>query len=57
VEDKVIRGLSETYGRGKGLIALIGSHDCLEIALKDGSAAARLRARAGDKVKIRKRNP
>jgi S-adenosylmethionine hydrolase len=54
--EKVIRGLSTTYGRGKGLIALIGSYDYLEIALKDGSAAEKLQARAGDKVRIRKRN-
>jgi S-adenosylmethionine hydrolase len=57
VGEKVIRGLRPTYGSGRGLIALIGSSDYLEIALKDGNAAARLQVRSGDNVKIRKRNP
>jgi S-adenosylmethionine hydrolase len=56
VGDEFIQGLSPTYGSGRGLIVLIGSSDHLEIALPDSSAAARLQARAGDKVKIRKGN-
>jgi len=54
VGKKEIRGLSHTYGTGEGLLALIGSSDHLEIALKDGNAAAFLHARVGDVVKIRK---
>lgn len=56
VGDKIIRGLSQTYGAGKGLLALIGSSDYLEISLKDGNAAAWLHVGAGDEVKIRRRN-
>ncbi len=47
-----ILGLSRTYGEGEGLLALIGSSGYLEIALKEGSASARLGARVGDEVKI-----
>jgi S-adenosylmethionine hydrolase len=54
VSDKEIRGLSHTYGTGEGLLALIGSSDHLEIALKDGNAAAFLHAQVGDVVRIRK---
>ena len=54
VGDQIIRGLSLTYGTGEGLLALIGSSDHLEIALKDGNAAAFLHAQVGDAVKIRK---
>jgi S-adenosylmethionine hydrolase len=56
VGDGVIRRLSQTYAEGKGLLALIGSRDYLEISLKDGNAAASLHAGIGDKVKIRGRN-
>lgn len=52
VGDAVIHGLSRTYGESKGLLALIGSGDHLEISLKNGSAADFLGARAGDTVKI-----
>jgi S-adenosylmethionine hydrolase len=52
--NKEISGLSHTYGTGEGLLALIGSSDHLEIALKDGNAAAFLHAQVGDEVKIRK---
>jgi S-adenosylmethionine hydrolase len=52
VGDAVIHGLSRTYGDSRGLLALIGSSDYLEISLKNGSAADFLNARTGDKVKI-----
>jgi len=52
LHNRVIRGLSLTYGSGEGLLALIGSGGYLEISLKDGSAAAFLHARAGDEVRI-----
>jgi S-adenosylmethionine hydrolase len=49
---KVIRGLSQTYAAGSGLLALIGSSDRLEISLPMGSAAARLHARVGDEIRV-----
>jgi len=52
VAGKRILGLSRTYGEGEGLLALIDSSGYLEIALKEGSARARLGARVGDEVKI-----
>ncbi len=49
----VINGLVRTYADGEDLMALIGSSDHLEIALKDGSASAFLGAKIGDEVKVR----
>jgi S-adenosylmethionine hydrolase len=46
-------GLVRTYAEGEDLIALIGSSDHLEIALKDGSASAFLGAKISDEVKIK----
>ena len=34
-----VPGLAETYGRGEGLMALIGSHGFLEVAVRNGNAA------------------
>ena len=53
VGGEVIRGLSRTYGSGRGLLALIGSSGRLEISLRDGSAAARLRAEVGDGITVK----
>jgi S-adenosylmethionine hydrolase len=50
-----IRGLSASYAQGDGLLALIGSYDTLEVALKNGSAAAKLGAHMGDAVLVRRR--
>ncbi|MFB3091662.1 MAG: S-adenosyl-l-methionine hydroxide adenosyltransferase family protein [Dehalococcoidia bacterium] len=47
-----IRGLSASYAQGEGLLALIGSYDTLEVALKNGSAAAELGAHIGDAVLV-----
>ena len=47
-----IRGLSANYAQGDGLLALIGSYDTLEIALKNGSAAAKLGVHIGDAVLV-----
>ncbi len=52
VGSETIHGLSRTYGTGKGLLALIGSSDHLEISLINGNAAAFLSAAVGDEVKI-----
>ena len=45
----------ETYGRVKPgeLLALPGSHDYLEIAVNQGSAAERLGLKVGDEVRVR----
>jgi len=47
-----IHGLSRTYAESEGLLALIGSSDCLEISVKGGSAHNFLNARIGDEVRI-----
>ena len=52
IGDRKIRGLSLTYGKGQGLIAVIGSSDYLEISLKDGNARDYLEAKPGNEVKI-----
>lgn len=52
VGGETIPGLSRTYGAGGGLLALIGSSGRLEIALRDGSAASRLRVQIGDEVSV-----
>ena len=50
---KTIHGVSRTYGGGAGLVAIIGSSDYLEIALRDGSAAELLGVKTGEKVEIK----
>lgn len=52
VGNRTISRLSRTYGTGRGLMALIGSSDHLEISLKGGQASAFLNAGIGDEVKI-----
>ena len=47
-----IQGLSRTFADSQGLLALIGSHGHLEVALSGGSAADRLSARVGDTVTV-----
>ncbi len=49
----MIRGVCRSYAEGEGLLALVGSHNFLEIALKDGSAALALNARRGQEVRIK----
>ncbi len=46
--------LSKSYAEAKPLdpIALIGSHDYLEIALNQGNAAAKFQAKSGDKINL-----
>jgi S-adenosylmethionine hydrolase len=39
-------------GRRRELLALVGSHGHLELAIRDGSAAAHLRLRRGDRVTV-----
>jgi S-adenosylmethionine hydrolase len=52
VGGKRIQGLSRTYAEGSGLLALVGSHGYLEIALKNGDAAGFLGVGTGDQVRI-----
>ena len=53
IEGTSIRGLSRSYAGGEGPLAIVGSHDYLEIAVNEGSAAERLQARVGTSVKLR----
>ena len=52
IRNQRIDNTSSYYAQGKGLMALIGSSDYLELSIKEGSAAAFLGAREGDTVKI-----
>lgn len=53
VGQQAISGLGQTYAEGEGLIALIGSSDYLEIAVRDGHASSRLHASIGDEVRVK----
>ncbi len=53
VGNQIISGLSRTYAKGRGLLALIGSSGYLEVSLKGGSACALLHAEVGNEVKMR----
>lgn len=48
-----INGLSKFYAEKEGLSAIIGSSGYLEISLQNGNAAAFLKARVGDEVKLK----
>ena len=54
IRNQRIDNTSSYYAQGKGLMALIGSNDYLELSFREGSAAALLGARVGDSVKILK---
>ena len=54
IGNQIITGLSNTYGSGEGLLALIGSSGYLEISLKEGNASSFLKAEIGNEVKIKK---
>ncbi len=56
IKNQVIIGLCRTYAEGNGLLALIGSSDHLEVALRGGSAASLLDAKPGDEVRLIARN-
>jgi S-adenosylmethionine hydrolase len=47
-----ISSLSQFYGQGQGLLALIGSNGRVEIALTGGSAAHLLASQVGDEVRL-----
>ena len=50
-----IEGLAQYYAQKEGLMALIGSSDRLEIAQRNGSAAALTGARLGDEITVKLR--
>jgi S-adenosyl-L-methionine hydrolase (adenosine-forming) len=52
-----ITGLSRTFADGPELLALVGSSGYLEIARRDGNAAAALGVRVGDEVYIKHIKP
>jgi S-adenosyl-L-methionine hydrolase (adenosine-forming) len=52
IAGKKIGGLSDHYSQNEGLVALIGSSGQLEIALRNGSAAEKLKVGFGEKVEI-----
>lgn len=54
VGDTRIEGLSSSYAEADGLLAIIGSFDTLEIALKNGNAAFKLSRGTGAPVTVRR---
>ncbi|HJX70096.1 MAG TPA: SAM hydroxide adenosyltransferase [Dehalococcoidia bacterium] len=49
--------MSTSYSEGDKLLVVLGSSGYLEIAVKNGSAAGLLRAKIGDKVRIKIKLP
>lgn len=54
IRNQHIANTTHYYAQGKGLMAVIGSSDYLELSVKEGSAAALLGARVGDVVTVLK---
>ena len=52
VKGRRIRGISRSYQEGPELLAIVGSRDSLEIAVRNGSAARELGAGVGDEVVV-----
>ncbi|MDA0987778.1 MAG: SAM-dependent chlorinase/fluorinase [Chloroflexi bacterium] len=52
IKSRRIQGVSGAYAESAGLLAIVGSHGNLEIAVKDGSAALELNAKVGDEVVV-----
>ena len=52
IAGRTIPTLSATYARGDGLLALVGSHGLVEVALRDGSAAQALGVGIGEGVRV-----
>ena len=53
---ETIHSLSSSYAEANGLLAIIGSFDTLEIALKNGNAATRLALAPAAPVTVRRRS-
>jgi S-adenosylmethionine hydrolase len=47
-----IQGVSRSYAENIDLLAIVGSHGNLEIAVRDGNAALELNAQVGDEVVV-----
>ena len=54
IKGRYICGLNSYYSQASGLMAIIGSYDTLEIAMRDGSAERELGARINDSVVVRR---
>lgn len=52
VGGRIVSGPADTFSEGAGLIALVGSAGYLEIALRDGNAAAELGVDIGQAVRV-----
>ena len=52
VKGRRIRGISRSYQEGPDILAIVGSHGNLEIAVRNGSAARELGAVVGDEVVV-----
>lgn len=48
-----IKGMSQFYAEKEGLAAIIGSSGYMEISLRNGNAAAFLKAKAGDQIGLK----
>lgn len=53
IGSQVIQGISQFYTQKEGLAAIIGSSGYLEISLKNGNAAALLKAKVDDEVRLK----
>jgi S-adenosylmethionine hydrolase len=56
IRGRRIEGLKRTFAEGRGLLALVGSHGYLEVAERNGSAADRLEAGVGTRVRLVRRS-
>ncbi|HIE17653.1 MAG TPA: S-adenosyl-l-methionine hydroxide adenosyltransferase [Dehalococcoidia bacterium] len=54
ISSQVIQGVSQFYAQREGLAAIIGSSGYVEISLKNGNAAALLKAKVGDEVRLKR---
>ena len=52
IEGERISGLSRSYAEAEGLLAIIGSHGYLEVAVTEGSAARHLNAEVGTRLTV-----
>jgi hypothetical protein len=56
IRGRRIKGLRRTFAEGRGLLALVGSHGYLEVAERNGSAADRLEAGVGTRIRLVRRS-
>ncbi|MCI0438467.1 MAG: S-adenosyl-l-methionine hydroxide adenosyltransferase family protein [Chloroflexi bacterium] len=52
IKGNTIQGISASYEGGKGLLAIVGSHGYLELAVRKGSAAELLHAGVGTELMV-----